>query len=244
MKIVIKLGIVALFITSLVFLFLARQEDQPYTEAKVNYVKLKENYVAEEDPQTENTSLTKRSIDFEGLQKVNPDIVGWIYIPGTQIDYPICKGDATFYLTHNPQRKFNKLGSIFITNDSSKEFTGANTLIYGHNMASGQMFGELTNYEQRSFLKAHQTIYIYTPSKTVTCKVFSAYTLNSTDSTVYASGYEFDSNNYKMFLENVKANSLHSETEVVESNNQTLTLSTCTDAGSTKKRFIVVCVVK
>ena len=71
----------------------------------------------------------QRQFDFEGLQRVNPDIVGWIYLPGTQIDEPVCRGtDNHFYLTHTAGKAENPLGAIFVPPETGKDLADAHVL--------------------------------------------------------------------------------------------------------------------
>lgn len=88
-------------------------------------------------------------INWSKLTQVNEDIIGWIEIPNTNINYPILKDENLYYLTHNFEGKSNKNGSIFIRNDNidhDQEIT-----LYGHNMKNGTMFSQLSNYMNKDF---------------------------------------------------------------------------------------------
>ena len=89
----------------------------------------------------------ERRIDFDALQQINPDIKGWIYIPGTKIDYPILVGNQ--YLNRD--------------------------MVYGHNMISKQMFGSIKNYADQEFADKHAVMYLYTPERTKECKIISGF---------------------------------------------------------------------
>lgn len=194
------------------------------------------------DEKTENT-LMSRIYDFDGLKRVNPDIVGWIYVPGTQIDYPICRGsDDSYYLTHSFRKSSNALGAIFVPAETSEELTDAHTILYGHNMRSGKMFGELSNYAQKSFRDQYPYVYIYTPEKTLSCTVYAAYRTRY-DSVVYTIGYQFDTEDYRQWIDTSITSALYDCGIAPTGKEQIFTLSTCVDSGSANDRFVIHCVV-
>ena len=79
-------------------------------------------------------------VDFKELKKINSDVIGWIVIEGTEINYPIVQGNNnSFYLNHSYDKKWNSLGSIFADYQSSNDFSDYNTFIYGHHTKNGSM---------------------------------------------------------------------------------------------------------
>ena len=99
-------------------------------------------------------------VDFKELKKINSDVIGWIVIEGTEINYPIVQGNNnSFYLNHSYDKKWNSLGSIFADYQSSNDFSDYNTFIYGHHTKNGSMFGELYKYMDVSFYKQNKTFY-------------------------------------------------------------------------------------
>ena len=106
-------------------------------------------------------------IDFEALWAVNPDVIGWIDIQGTDIQYPIMQ--HPLYDDYYLHATFEGLqaeypGSIYVNLIEGRNFDTFNTVIYGHNMADGSMFGQLTGYYDRDYLEARRNIVIYTPT--------------------------------------------------------------------------------
>lgn len=107
-------------------------------------------------------------VDFEALRAVNPDVVGWIRIPDTVIDYPIVySGDNEKYLDTGFDGRSSSSGAIFLDCDSQTDMMGRHTLFYGHHMKNGSMFAELVNYKNEDYFKAHRDIYIYTPEREI-----------------------------------------------------------------------------
>ena len=140
-----------------------------------SYKKAKDTYskIAKEN---DKISKNERKIDFKKLKSQNQDIAGWIYIRGTTIDYPIVQGkDNEEYLHQDFNKKKSSSGTIFLDNNCKKDFTSDNNIIYGHHMKNGTMFAQLLKFREKSFLKKHNEIMIFTPDRTIHLKVISAY---------------------------------------------------------------------
>mgnify|MGYP000531514856 FL=1 len=104
-------------------------------------------------------------INFKELSIINPDIVGWLTIEGTNINYPIVQTDNnTYYLKHSFEKKYSNYGAIYMDATADKNFNSLNTFIYGHNTSNGTMFGELKKFMKQSFYDEHKNIFIYTNS--------------------------------------------------------------------------------
>lgn len=139
-----------------------------YKKAKDTYSKIAKENV--------KISKNERKIDFKKLKSQNQDIAGWIYIRGTTIDYPIVQGkDNEEYLHQDFNKKKSSSGTIFLDNNCKKDFTSDNNIIYGHHMKNGTIFAQLLKFREKSFLKKHNEIMIFTPDRTIHLKVISAY---------------------------------------------------------------------
>lgn len=115
-------------------------------------------------------------VNFAGLQALNPDILGWIYSPGTPVNYPIVQGDTNEeYLYHMVDGSYNRCGSIFMDCGNDRTFQDANTVIHGHNMNNGSMFGELKKYAEQDYYDAHTEIWLLTPNQTYSIEIFAAF---------------------------------------------------------------------
>lgn len=124
-------------------------------------------------------ALQLPKVDFETLRETCPDLVAWLYCPGTVIDNPIVQGDDnSYYLTHLADGTKNKNGCLFIDMSNVSDFSDDNTLIYGHNMASGSMFASLLDYADQDYYQAHPVMYLITEDTTYRVDLFSAYTTN------------------------------------------------------------------
>lgn len=222
--IIICLIIFTISLTILIKDFVAYKENTTSTEQLIQEV-------VEVDKNTE-----ENNINWEELNKINNDIVAWIEIENTNINYPILKDNNLYYMNHSYDKKYNKNGSIFTTNE--EPFEDCETLIYGHNMKNSTMFSELGKYLKKDFLDAHDIIKIYTPSGDYECKIFS----------VYSIGIDNENNNIKSLnfeerIEYYKKSSKHNITNVNDIT-KIIKLSTCsyinTKVSPTDQRYYIL----
>ena len=180
----------------------------------------------EEDPHIQ----TLMDMDLDALREVNPDVVGWILIPDTKINYPLMQGeDNDYYLNHTWDQKKNGAGSIYLEQLSNPELTDFNTIIYGHNMANGSMFANLHQYRYQNFWESHPYVYIRTDEGVYRYEIFSAYRAN-VDSNTYALSFS-DEEFKEEFLQYILSESVIETGVQPEITDRILTLSTCSGAG-------------
>lgn len=116
------------------------------------------------------------NVDFAALSRINPDIVGWLYCEGTQINYPVVQGgDNTYYLDHLFDGTQNANGCLFLDSRVDASFSSVHSIIYGHHMRSGAMFAALDGYKRQSFYDAHRAMLLITPDATYDVQLFAAY---------------------------------------------------------------------
>lgn len=185
-------------------------------------------------------------VDFEELKKINSDVIGWIVIEGTGINYPIVQGNNnSFYLNHSYDKKWNSLGSIFADYQSSNDFSDYNTFIYGHHTRNGSMFGELYKYMDVSFYKQNRTFYLYTPTGNFTAEIFSAY-IDSTDSSSYNQSFN-SITEFNDYINLVKEKSNYSTDVKIDVNkDKIITLYSCSHESNRKKndRYFIHAVLR
>lgn len=184
------------------------------------------------------------TVDFEALAKVNPDVKAWIYIKGTGINYPIVQAaDNTTYLHQTFEGKDSFIGAIFLDAGCEPDFSSENSIVYGHNLKNGQMFGMLkkhydTEYNPDADYKKHQKIWIITPEEEIEYKVFAAREIDvNEDSDVYTIAFASEED-YAYYLKNSIEKALYSLKTKPDNEEDILTLSTCT-SSSEAGRFIV-----
>lgn len=115
-------------------------------------------------------------VDFEALRNINPDVIGWIYIEGTDINYPIVQGkENNDYLRRMFDGTPNHAGSIFLDSRCSAALTDAHSIIYGHHMKNTTMFSELEQYKQQAFYDTHTWGWLITPEAHYKLQFFAGY---------------------------------------------------------------------
>jgi len=176
------------------------------------------------------------------LREVNPHVVGWISIPGTEISYPLLQGDDNgYYLTHLWDGTVNSCGSIFIDSENSRGLTDFNTVIYGHNMKNGSMFAPLKHYKAREYFDEHREIHISYGESLLIYEIFAAY-----EADVKGNIYTFNfasEDERKRFLKTCSANSVVDGQIQPSASDRIITLSTCTGSGHST-RWVVQAVLK
>ena len=189
---------------------------------------------AETQPEEADSPFPK--VDFAALQAINEDVVGWIYIPDTRVNYPIVQGENNDqYLYHLLTGEYNSSGSIFLDADVPADFSGQNSIIYGHNMKNKSMFGDMVEYKKQAFFDAHPTAMLMTPEKNYYVHLFSGYV---TDSWGDAWEKAFGDVEFETWLTNVKEKSRFDSDVVPTSQDKVFTFSTCT-YDTHDARFVV-----
>lgn len=124
-------------------------------------------------------------INFEKLQKINPDIYAWIQVPGTRIDYPVASvtgtEDEDYYLNHNFRKHYEFAGTIYSRTENARDFSDPVTVLYGHNMINGSMFAGISKFADKQFFDNHDTVYVFTPERWLTYKIISYYESDNKD---------------------------------------------------------------
>ena len=239
---------IALIVAIAVFCYAAFNLYHIYTEYKKGtdeYNQIEEMAVTERDADSgeaagPNAQLKPPiEVDFDKLKSVNEDVVGWIYVDALpDISYPIVKGkDNQTYLHQTYEKNYNFAGTIFVDYENSGDFSVCNTLVYGHNMKNGSMFGHLKKFREDDRLyKQDKYFWILTPERNYRYEIISAYTtgVNSDTYTLFKGpGEEFEK-----YLETIKGYSeIQTDDTDLTIKDKIVTLSTCT--GNESTRFVV-----
>lgn len=240
-KVFCRLLILVFLGLSVMFGYLAYEEYQPILKSNVQKEVIKKMVVNED--LNDSDSPYNRVIDFETLKQINKDIVGWLYIPDTSIDYPILIGDTdTEYLHKDIEGKYNYLGCIFSFADTSKDLSDARTLLFGHNMRQYTMFGELRRYLEEDFRNEHKKVYIYTEKKTMELELFSIFVCRKTDG-IFWDDTTLGSVEYQDLLRELDKRNQYSDIKKENMsdyyNNQMFSLISCRGTAGTSNRLMV-----
>ncbi|MBR1414198.1 MAG: class B sortase [Bacilli bacterium] len=194
--------------------------------------KVKE-YINIDDDGTENYD-----IDFKSLRIINSEVVGYIKVNGTNIDYPVVQGtNNSYYLKHNLKKEYNIAGWIFADYRNKLDGSDKNLIIYGHNTKDGSMFGSLKNILDSTWQnnKNNLQVILVTEKGQFKYQVFSTYSIEPED---YYINTNFNSDtDYEKFLKTIKNRSNHDYSVSISTNDKILTLSSCMNAG--QKRVVL-----
>ena len=177
-------------------------------------------------------------VDLSYLQSLNSDVIGWIWIEGTGIDYPVLYDDTdnSYYIDHTRTGKYAKAGSIFVQDINEWDFSDFNTVLYGHNMGDGSMFAHLHRFEKESFFNDYDTVVVYTEDSVLTYKIFAAYVRDNEHLMKY---YSYDTKaDREAYIDDIYSHDgLYRDDVDVTADDRIISLSTCT--GWTYTRLVV-----
>lgn len=189
---------------------------------------------ASKNIENNNIETTERMLKVKKLQKENDDIVGWLEIEDTNINYPVLQGDDNeFYLNRNYKKEKSEKGSIFLDAKYNWNIQSNNLLIYGHNIINGLMFQDLLKYESQDFYKKHPNIRFTTEKDDKEYEIISVF-----KSRVYYKAeknvfryYDFinveTENEYMDFVKNAKKASIYDIEVTAKYGDELITLVTC-----------------
>ena len=130
---------------------------------------------AEVEKPAEDPSIPA-AIDFDRLREISADAVAWLFAPDMNINYVIAQTDNNdYYLRRLLDGTYASGGSLFVDYRCSADFSDWNTVIYGHQMNNGTMFGELANYRDPAYYEEHPVMYLYVPGKRYKLELIAAY---------------------------------------------------------------------
>ena len=218
--------------------------DSAYTDVE-QYVTVgedPEDGQKDENPSDENTNINWPAVDFAALKEINPDIVAWVYIEGTEINYPVVQGtDNQYYLKRLFDRKWNSAGCIFLDSRNEPDFSDRHSIIYGHHMKNGTMFSELTEYKKQEFYEGHPTVLLMTPEQNIRVEIFAGYVASVEDNaweTATGSDVEFEN-----WLKETKERSCFKSEVAPAVTDRIVTLSTCSYEFD-NARFVLLGVIR
>ena len=198
--------------------------------------------------ETQETPPFPQAVDnpYRDSFLANEDMAAWLQIPGTNVDYPVMwtPRDENYYLYRDFERNDNQNGSLILDTDSCLDPLTTNLIIHGHNMQSGEMFGNLTEYEDPEYFEDHRQMILYTEERQRNYEVIAVFR-----SQVYKKSdhvfkfYKFfqadTQEEFDDFYENIKALSLYDTGVTAQFGDRFLTLSTCVYHVE-QGRFVVV----
>ncbi len=181
--------------------------------------------------------VMENPIDFASLEEVNEDLVGWLKVPALDLSYPVVQGKDNDYYLHNSFEKEELFsGCLFVNYENKGDFTDKNTIIYGHNMRSGAMFGSLKQFLNEDVYNKSKYFWIYTKDIIFLYRIISVREVPN-DSEVYQYAFA-NKKEFQSFLDKaMKDSEVDNSTVSVTTDDYIVTLSTCSTYSTSK--FVV-----
>lgn len=208
-----------------------REHRQAYGKLS-QYVQLADSPSARSQAQDQTKQMTGEDainwpvVDFQALQKINPDIVAWIYLEGTPINYPVLRGDDNSqYLDRLYDGSYNAAGSIFMDYRNQETLSDRHTFLYGHHMKTDTMFACITEYQEQSFYDAHPTCLVMTPEGNYKLEFITGY-VTGTNSNAWKMVFSSDEEYAAWLAEAVSKSTFTSAVEATVQD-RVVTFSTC-----------------
>ncbi len=190
-------------------------------------------------PKTVSTEEDKEVFYLDDLQEINSDIVGWITIDNTEMDYPVVKGkDNSEYLDRNYKHEYATSGSIFMDYRNNKDFNDDYTAIYGHHMNSNTMFTDIKKYENEEFFNSHLKGTLYTSNKIYDVEIVYYAVVSSYDDYVFDI-FRVKNKFNKEIIEYVDSVAKNRSDTILLPTDKLMVLSTCDSSGSTKRAVLL-----
>lgn len=182
---------------------------------------------------------------FEELLAINPDVSAWVSLDNTSIDHPILQGETNLsYINTDVYGDFALAGSIFLDTRSSRDFSDPYSLVYGHDMVKGRMFGDLPLYKEEEFFRENRTGELILPDRSYTLKIYAVILTNSHDELIFNPSRYRDG--LSTLINYAEDNALYLHEEMTEElkkradkDLQVLSLTTCSAEFSNARTIIL-----
>ena len=165
---------------------------------------------------------------FAELRRINSEVIAWLTVDGTPIDYPVTQGsDNLKYLDMNARGEYTLSGSIFLDSRNSPTFDDFNSIFYGHQMEKKKMFGALSDFAEETFFREHPYGNLYFDGKGHTIEFFAFVLTDAYDRTLFSAGIE-DEEGRRAYIDRARSAAIWTREVPVTPQDQIVALSTCT----------------
>ena len=181
-------------------------------------------------------------VNFDMLLDINSDVVGWIYLEDSKINFPVVQGeDNAEYLYWLINGEYNSAGTPFMDYRNAPDFSDRNTIIYGHNMNNGTMFADIHKYTDQAYYDAHPVVQLLTPTGDYELEIFAGY-ITDLDADAWRIFFESD-DEFAAWQETAREKSAFNSPVMPTAEDRIVTLSTCSDSYL-ETRFVLLGVIR
>lgn len=186
--------------------------------------------------QYERYKPKKETESFQQLQAINKDVVGWLDVYGTNIDYPIVQGEDDWkYINTDVKGNYSLTGALFLSSRNKADFSDFNSIIYGHNMTPRIMFGNIKDFRDRAFFEEHKYGELFDGKQEYGICFFAVLNVDAYDTNVY----KIANAEKNAYVEHLLEMSLHKREVDIEEGDRIVLLSTCSTTETNGRDILV-----
>ena len=229
--------LISIMLISSIFIYNEVKEDnkqEKIFEELSNIIETKEETSSKQE-------IVEDEINIEELYNINNDLVGWLKIENTSIDYPVMqtKNRPNYYLRRNFYKEYSIMGTPYIAEQCDLNKSD-NLIVYGHHINGNKMFGELEKYKKEEFYKNHSIIKFYTKDEIQEYKIISVFKTVAHTGFEYYKYYNFkNESEFNTFIEKCKKLAFYNIEDTASYGDKLITLSTC-EYSQDNGRLVVV----
>ena len=177
-------------------------------------------------------------LSLEELKKINQNVVGWLTVDGTKIDYPFVQGkDNMEYVNKDIYNHFSLSGTVFMDCRNTRDMSDHYNLLYGHHMSYGAMFGDIEKYKSAAFLEKNHTGTLIVDEEKYGIEFYAFVQCDATDETFFSAGPTSNAE-FRKKLTSIKNNSVTYRAIDINENDQVIALSTCSEADTNSRMIL------
>lgn len=189
---------------------------------------------------TQYKPTSENQLSFAELQDMNPDVLGWLTVYGTKIDYPLVQGKTnSTYINNDPTGAYALSGSIFLDYRNSKNFDDFNSIIFGHHMAESAMFGDLTNFNDTDYFDSHRYGNLYYAGTDHGIDFFAFIKADAYDDLLYTPAVSSDPAGQQAYIDHITTLASNYRQIDIQPGDQIVVLSTCSSDSTNGRELLI-----
>lgn len=179
---------------------------------------------------------TEETASFEQLQRINPEVIGWLEVYGTNIDYPVLQGEDDWkYINTDAKGEYSLTGSLFLSRKNKADFSDFNSIIYGHNMTPKIMFGNIKDFRDKDFFDEHKYGALFDGKEQFGLYFFAMLNVDAYDTSIY----RVARSDREAYVEHLRSKALYVRDVQVGPDDRIVLLSTCSNIETNGRDILV-----